>query len=86
MIDISKCKSFGELAIMLFGKNNYANREKSKKYLDDKGIDHNVWREEQKLKQKNKQDVYCLNCGSKIEGDYRKNFVHILALPNTIIN
>lgn len=74
MNDISKCKSFGELAIMLFGKNNYTNREKSKKYLDDKGIDHNAWREEQKLKQKNKQDVYCLNCGSKIEGDYRKKF------------
>lgn len=74
MIDIGKCKSFGEIAIMLFGKNNYTNREKAKKYLDDNGIDHTVWREEQKLKQKNKQEAYCLNCGSKIEGDYRKKF------------
>lgn len=71
MEDISNCKSLSDIARILFGKENYTNREKVKKYLSDNGIDWKEWLKEQNEKPKR----YCKNCGKElIEGDYRKVF------------
>lgn len=39
MIDITDCKSLNDIAIKLFNKKNYTNREKVKKYLKENCID-----------------------------------------------
>lgn len=68
---LTECSSLSDLARAIFGKENYTNREKSKKLLEENGVDWQKWLEEKKEKPKR----YCLFCGKEIiEGDYRKKF------------
>lgn len=68
---LEKSKSISDVARSIFGKENYTNREKCKKMLEECGIDWEKWLEEKKIKPKK----YCLNCGKEIiSGDYRKKF------------
>ena len=41
-------KSLSDLARCLFGKENYTNREKCKKLLENEGIDWKIWFEEKR--------------------------------------
>ena len=68
---LEKSKSMSDIARNIFGKENYTNREKCKKILEEQGINWSEW-----LKEKNaKQKRYCLYCGKEIiGGDYRKKF------------
>lgn len=67
---LNECKSLSGLARFIFGKENYTNREKIKKMLEEVGIDWEIWVEE-----KNKKPVrYCLNCGNVLTGDTRSKF------------
>ena len=68
---LEKSKSLSDLARYIFGKENYTNRQKCKKILEENNI---VW--EKWLNDKNtKAKKYCLNCGKEIiSGDARKKF------------
>ena len=68
---LEKSKSMSDVARSIFGKENYTNREKCKKILEECGINWSEW-----LKEKNtKPKRYCLYCGKEIiEGDSRKKF------------
>lgn len=68
MIDLKNCKSLNDIARLIFGKENYINREKCKKILKDEGIDWEKWLEEIKSK-KNKQ---CLFCGKEFTPKYKE--------------
>ncbi len=60
-----------DVARNIFGKENYTNREKCKKILEEHGINWSEWLEKKKIKPKR----YCLYCGKEIvDGDYRKKF------------
>ena len=52
MEEIKNCKSLSEAAIVLYGKENYANREKVKVYLKNNGIEWTEWLKKQKEKPK----------------------------------
>ncbi len=67
---LEECKSLSDLARVLFGKENYTNREKCKDILADNGVDWMEWLNIKKQKTKH----YCLNCGKELTGDYRKKF------------
>lgn len=68
---LEKSKSMSDVARSIFGKENYTNREKCKKILEENGINWEKWLEEKKIKPKR----YCLYCGKEIiSGDYRKKF------------
>ena len=68
---LEKSKSMSDVARSIFGKENYTNREKCKKILEENGINWKKWLEEKKIKPKR----YCLYCGKEIiSGDYRKKF------------
>ena len=68
---LEKSKSMSDVARNIFGKENYTNREKCKKILEEHGINWSEWLKEKKTKQKR----YCLYCGKEIiGGDYRKKF------------
>lgn len=68
---LNECGSLSDLSRSIFGKENYTNREKCKKLLEENGIDWQKWLEEKK----NKPKRYCLFCGKEItDGDYRKKF------------
>jgi len=67
MIDISDCKTLNDIAIKLFNKKNYTNREKVKKYLKENGIEWTEWLENNKKK----PIVYCECCGKVIEKPYK---------------
>lgn len=63
MINIDDCKSLNDIAKILFGKSNYTNREKSKKYLLENGIDWKEWLDSVKQS----KIKYCIVCGKKLE-------------------
>lgn len=65
MIDLRQLNSLNDIARALYNKANYTNREKSKKYLKELGIDWKVWLEEKKQQKKR----YCKNCGKELKGD-----------------
>ena len=68
---LEKSKSLSDLSRYIFGKENYTNREKCKKILEENGINWETWLAEKKVKPKR----YCLYCGKEItDGDYRKKF------------
>lgn len=68
---LEKSKSISDIARIIFGKENYTNREKCKKILEEHSIDWKKWTEEKNVKPKK----YCLYCGKEItSGDYRKKF------------
>ena len=68
---LEKSKSISDIARNIFGKENYTNREKCKKILEEHGIDWKKWIESKKVKPRK----YCIYCGKEItEGDYRKKF------------
>ena len=68
---LEKGKSISDIARNIFGKENYTNREKCKKILEEHGIDWKKWIESKKVKPRK----YCIYCGKEItEGDYRKKF------------
>lgn len=56
-------KSMSDIARHIFGKENYTNREKSKKILEENGINWEEW-----LKSKKPQPKKCLNCGVILTG------------------
>lgn len=66
MIDISNCKSLNDICILLYGKKNYTNREKVKKYLHENGIKWDEWL----ISVKQKPNT-CLHCGKEITGKNR---------------
>ena len=51
-----------DVARAIFGKENYTNREKCKKILEENNIDWKQW-----LKSKERHN-YCLQCGKEILG------------------
>lgn len=60
--DLERCSTLNDIAVLLFGKKSYHNREKVKKYLSENGIDWKAWKENKKLaKHRN-----CLNCGKQL--------------------
>ena len=65
MIDLKQLNSLNDIARVLYNKANYTNREKSKKYLKELGIDWKVWLEEKKQQKKR----YCKNCGKELKRD-----------------
>ena len=68
---LEKSKSISDIARNIFGKENYTNREKCKKILEEHGIGWKKWIESKKVKPRK----YCIYCGKEItEGDYRKKF------------
>lgn len=68
---LEKSKSISDIARNIFGKENYTNREKCKKILEEHDIDWKKWIESKKVKPRK----YCIYCGKEItEGDYRKKF------------
>lgn len=68
---LEKSKSMSDVARCIFGKENYTNREKCKKILEENNINWHEWLENKKEKLKR----YCLYCGKEItEGDSRKKF------------
>ena len=68
---LEKSKSMSDVARNIFGKENYTNREKCKKILEEHGINWSEWLKEKSTKPKR----YCLYCGKEIiEGDSRKKF------------
>ena len=67
---MDRSSSLSDLARCLFGKENYTNREKCKKFLADIGVDWKVWLNEKRASQKR----FCLYCGKEITGDARKKF------------
>ncbi len=69
MIDLSGCKSLSDISLLIYGNKNYNNREKTKKFLSENGID---WK--QFLLEQNK--CFCLNCGKEItsKDKYRRKF------------
>jgi predicted nucleic acid-binding Zn ribbon protein len=68
---LKKSKSMSDVARNIFGKENYTNREKCKKILEEHGINWSEWLKEKSTKPKR----YCLYCGKEIiEGDSRKKF------------
>ena len=68
---LAESKSISDIARSIFGKENYTNREKCKKILEENGIDWKKWSEEKKIKPKK----YCLYCGKEIvRKDARKKF------------
>lgn len=68
---LEKSKSMSDVARSIFGKENYTNREKCKKILEEYGINWSEWLKEKSTKPKR----YCLYCGKEIVGgDYRKKF------------
>ena len=60
---LNNCKSLNDISRKLYGKVNYLNREKVKKYLLENGINWKEWLETIK---KNKTK-YCIVCGKKLE-------------------
>ena len=68
---INDAKSFSDLAVSLFGKNNYTNRQKCKDILSENGIDWEEWRNSKKP-----TPNQCLYCGKEIANGevFRKNF------------
>lgn len=66
MIDITDCKSLNDIAVKLFNKKNYTNREKVKKYLKENGIDWVEWLN----KINTKPSIRCKCCGKIIESPY----------------
>ena len=68
---LEKSKSMSDVARNIFGKENYTNREKCKKILEEHGINWSEWLKEKSTKPKK----YCLYCGKEIiGGDSRKKF------------
>lgn len=65
MIDLKQFNSLNDIARALYNKANYTNREKSKKYLKELGIDWKIWLEEKKQQKKR----YCKNCGKELKRD-----------------
>lgn len=59
---LKNSKTLSDLALNIFGKENYTNREKSKKILKENGIEWKEWLIEKKKKPKK----YCLYCGKEI--------------------
>lgn len=68
---LEKSNSISDLARYFFGKENYANREKSKKILEENNINWQKW-----LDSKKRNPNYCLYCGQEITGPdrFRKKF------------
>lgn len=62
---LKNSNSISDIARAIFGKENYTNREKCKKILEENNIDWKQW-----LKSKEKHN-YCLYCGKEILGPYR---------------
>ena len=68
---LEKSKSLSDLSRYIFGKENYTNREKCKKILEENGINWETWLAEKKVKPKR----YCLYCGKEItDGGLEKKF------------
>lgn len=66
---LANCKSLSDIAKFIFGKENYTNREKCKKIMEDNGIDWKKW-----LKIKNeKPKRYCQYCGKDITDTASEN-------------
>lgn len=72
MVNIDNCKSLNDIAKILFGKANYTNREKVKKYLFENGIDWKEWAESVKAA----KTRYCIVCGKKLEKEQKKFCSH----------
>lgn len=72
MINIDNCKSLNDIAKILFGKANYTNREKVKKYLFENGVDWKEWVESVKAT----KIRYCIVCGKKLENEQKKFCSH----------
>lgn len=67
---LEKSKNISNVAKFIFGKDNYTNREKSKKILKQYDIDWVEWSNSKKRKPN-----ICLNCGKEIIGkDNRQKF------------
>lgn len=67
---LKNSNSMSDIARAIFGKENYTNREKCKKILEENNIDWKQW-----LKSKERHN-YCLQCGKEILGvdRFRKRF------------
>lgn len=67
---LKNSNSMSDIARAIFGKENYTNREKCKKILEENNIDWKQW-----LKSKERHN-YCLQCGREILGvdRFRKKF------------
>lgn len=67
---LKNSNSISDIARAIFGKENYTNREKCKKILEENNIDWKQW-----LKSKERHN-YCLQCGREILGvdRFRKKF------------
>lgn len=63
-----KANSLSDLARMIFGKENYSNREKCKKILTENNVNWEEWLESKKVEEKR----YCLYCGKELT-DKNKN-------------
>lgn len=68
MINIDNCTSLNDISLILYGKINYTNREKVKKYLFEHGIDWRVWKESVRRGEKR----FCLTCGKELTGEQVK--------------
>ena len=64
MINLENLKTLNDGTMVLYGKINYYNRERFKKYLNKYGIDWKEWLAEKK----HKEPRYCLNCGKELTG------------------
>lgn len=60
---LEKSNSLSDLSRYIFGKENYTNREKCKKILEENGVNWQEW-----LENKKRTPNYCLYCGKEIIG------------------
>lgn len=68
---LEKSNSLSDISRYIFGKENYTNREKSKKILEENNINWQEW-----LESKKRKPNKCLYCGKEIIGPdrFRKKF------------
>ena len=64
---LEKSNSLSDLSRYIFGKENYTNREKSKKILEENNVNWQEW-----LSSKKNKPIYCLCCGKEILGKDKK--------------
>ena len=81
---LEKSNSLSDLSRYIYGKENYTNREKSKKILEENNVNWQEW-----LSSKKNKPIYCLCCGKEILGKDRKrqkflSFFHAITIAKNI--
>lgn len=68
MVELNDCFSLNDIARKIYGKANYTNREKVKKYLAENNIEWQEWLADKKRG----VERYCLVCGKVLVNEQKK--------------